>query len=114
MAASPSPLVNSPLAQVARHAMQLAAGGLPAPAAPDASFALLAAALFTAAHNEQLGYEALEHDHAARPTRLKATALDEVRRHADALGDAHRQLMALVPHERAIRAMLASAATRAP
>lgn len=59
-----------------------------------------------AATAEAIGLEALEIEAAQRPHPVIASAIEEVRRQGITLGATHAFLLALLPHEEAIAALL--------
>ncbi|HVL72547.1 MAG TPA: hypothetical protein VM434_11770 [Beijerinckiaceae bacterium] len=100
-------LGHSPRAATARRAL-IAARAAQHPATdplPDPTFGEIATELYLAANREAIGLEALEHEQAHRPDRVKAQTIAEVRRTAQVIAAAHALMMALVPHEAAVRAL---------
>lgn len=73
----------------------------------QASFAELAVELKMAAFREAAGAEALEVLAARSGERVFEAALREARLSAKLTGEAHELLKALIPHEDAVRAMIA-------
>lgn len=71
------------------------------------SFAQLAVEIRLAASREAMGAEALEMLAARSDEPVFATTLNEVRATGAKLGEAYNIFLALIPHEAAVRAMIA-------